>query len=101
MNLLPVITGGMNHRTQGGGATGVVANSTLVQELMKAACYQGFKKGKLVRVVVIEGRPVHGRSFRDVLHGNLVEALCLHEGSQGPLEELSSAAHPRIANFTV
>src|SRR5882757_8004861 len=68
---------------------------------MEAARDHRLHQSKLVRVVVVEGRPVHGCSFRDVLHGYFIETLVPQEGIECPLQELSGAPDSRIANFTV
>ncbi len=72
-----------------------------MQQLMKATRHQRIQQGEFVRVVVVESGAVDGSLFRNILHRNLVEALCTHKRSQGSLEELAGTANPRIANLAV
>ena len=68
---------------------------------MEAAGDHGFEQRIFVGVVVVESGAIDSGGFGDVLHGDLVKALALHEGTQGALKELPRAPDSWIAYFTV
>jgi hypothetical protein len=101
MGLGEVVAGGEDDCTGGGRAGAVELDVAVVEEFVEIACDGGFEEGVLVGVVVVEGGSIDGGGFGDVLDGDIVEALCLHEGSEGLLQELAGAPDPWIAYFTV
>jgi hypothetical protein len=68
---------------------------------MEAASDHGFEQRIFVSVVIVKSGAIDGGEFRDVLHCDLIETLCLHEGTQGSLKELSRSPHSWIAYFAV
>ncbi len=83
------------------GAGAVEEHVALVEEHVEAAGDHGFEESELVGVVVVEGGAVDGGGVGDVLDGDLVDVLCLHEVTQRSLEELAGAADAWVANFAV
>jgi hypothetical protein len=68
---------------------------------MEATGDHGFEQRIFVSVVIVESGAIDSGGLGDVLHGDLVEALALHEGTQGTLKELSGSPHSWIAYFAV
>ena len=95
------IAGGLDHRWDRRGTTSVVLDATLIQKFMEVARNHCLQQSELIRVVVVEGRPVEGRRLGNILHRDLVEALAPQQVTQSPLEQLAGAVNARIANFTV
>jgi len=96
-----VVADGEDDGAGRGGAGSVVADAALMEQDVKAACDHGVEKGEFVGVMVVEGGAIDGGQVRDVLYGDLVEALTLHEGLQGTLKKLPGAPDAGIAYFTV
>ena len=96
-----VVAGGEDHCAGSRRAGAVERDVALVEKLVEAAGDGGVEERVLVGVVVVEGGAVDGGGFGDVVDGDLVESLCLHEAGESFVEELASAADPRIAYFTV
>jgi hypothetical protein len=51
--------------------------------------------------VIVESGAIDSGGLGNVLHGDLVEALVLHEGTQGALKELPRSSYSWIAYFAV
>lgn len=101
MGLGEVVAGCEDDGAGRGGTGSVVTDTALMQELVETAGDHGVEQGEFVGVVVVEGGAIDGGKVGDVLYGDFVEALILHEGLQGALKKLPGATDAWIANFTV
>jgi hypothetical protein len=101
MSVGQVVAGCQDEGAHGGRAGPVIADIAFVEQRMEATGDHSFQQRIFVSVVIIKGGAIDGGGFGNVLHGDFVEALALHEGTQGPLKELPCAPHSWIAYFAV
>ena len=101
MGLGEVVAGGEDDGAGRGGTGSVVTDAALMKQHVETAGDHGVQKGEFVGVMVVERGAIDGGHVRDVLYGDLLEALSLHEVPQGTLKKLPGAPDAWIANFTV
>jgi hypothetical protein len=101
MRLGKIVTGRPNDGAHSGRAGAVIADIALVEQLMESAGNHSLEKRIFVRVVVIKRGAIDSCSFGDILDGDFIEIIALHEFTQRTLKKLARSPHSWIAHFAV
>lgn len=96
-----IITHRQNDRPRRSGTRPVIGNFSFVKQRVKTTRNHRFQERKLIRIMIVECRPIHRGCLGDVLDRNFVEALGLQESPQSTLKQLPRAADARVANFAI